>query len=155
MKKRKICAFLLQLVIIATCVFCVSADNTVFAEEATDLQISVDKINCIVTVTNTKNGSVWTINPLNPQEDQYTTPATINDIRSQLVVTYYDKENKILFSGDTLFCAGFGRMDLPGGSAKEMRSSLKMLFNLPGDVKVYSGHGCETTIADERGRYRL
>lgn len=94
MKKRKICAFLLQLVIIATCVFCVSADNTVFAEEATDLQISVDKTNCIVTVTNTKNGSVWTTNPLNPQEDQYTTPATINDIRSQLVVTYYDKENK-------------------------------------------------------------
>ena len=70
-------------------------------------------------------------------------------------VCYYDKENKVLFSGDTLFCAGFGRMDLPGGSAKEMRSSLRMLFDLPGDVKVYSGHGCETTIGDERGRYHL
>ncbi|MBQ3574457.1 MAG: MBL fold metallo-hydrolase [Clostridia bacterium] len=70
-------------------------------------------------------------------------------------VCYYDKENKVLFSGDTLFCAGFGRMDLPGGSAKEMRTSLKKLFDLPGDVKVYSGHGCETTIADERGRYHL
>ena len=70
-------------------------------------------------------------------------------------VCYYDRENKRLFSGDTLFCAGFGRMDLPGGSAREMRASLKMLFGLPGDVRVYSGHGCETTIADECGRYHL
>lgn len=70
-------------------------------------------------------------------------------------VCYYDSENKLLFSGDTLFCAGFGRMDLPGGSAKEMRASLKKLFELPEDVRVFPGHGCETTIATERERYHL
>lgn len=70
-------------------------------------------------------------------------------------VCYYDCENRILFSGDTLFCAGFGRMDLPGGSAKEMRASLKKLFELPDDVRVYAGHGCSTTIATERERYHL
>lgn len=70
-------------------------------------------------------------------------------------VCYYDPENELLFSGDTLFCAGFGRMDLPGGSAREMRISLKKLFGLSGDVRVYPGHGCETTIAFERERYHL
>lgn len=70
-------------------------------------------------------------------------------------VCFYDEENGVLFSGDTLFCAGFGRMDLPGGSAAQMRASLRRLFALPGATRVLSGHGGETTIAAERVRYRL
>ena len=61
----------------------------------------------------------------------------------------------LLFSGDTLFCAGYGRMDLHGGSPMDMRNSLRRLFDLPGDVKVYPGHGSATTIAREKARYRL
>ena len=70
-------------------------------------------------------------------------------------VCFYDRENAVLFSGDTLFCAGYGRMDLYGGSPAEMRESLRRLFRLPGETKVYSGHGCDTTIAMERQRYNL
>ena len=70
-------------------------------------------------------------------------------------VCFYDAENALLFSGDTLFCAGFGRIDLPGGSARHMRASLRALFELPGDTRVLPGHGCETGIAAERARYRL
>ena len=60
-----------------------------------------------------------------------------------------------LFSGDTLFLAGYGRMDLYGGSPMEMRESLKRLFALPPETRVYPGHGGETTIGAERSRYRL
>ena len=70
-------------------------------------------------------------------------------------VCLYDAENGVLFSGDTLFCAGFGRMDLYGGSPSQMRQSLRRLFSLPGDTRVYCGHGYETTIATERARYNL
>lgn len=70
-------------------------------------------------------------------------------------VCYYDTENAILFSGDTLFCAGFGRCDLAGGSIMAMRNSLRTLFALPGNVRVLPGHGSETTIAGEKMRYRL
>ena len=35
------------------------------------------------------------------------------------------------------------------------RESLRRLFRLPGETKVYSGHGCDTTIAMERQRYNL
>lgn len=70
-------------------------------------------------------------------------------------VCFYDAENAVLFSGDTLFNAGFGRMDLPGGSAMQLRDSLRRLFLLPGETRVLCGHGYETTIAAERGRYRL
>ncbi len=71
-------------------------------------------------------------------------------------VCFYDAENGVLFSGDTLFHAGFGRIDMYGGSGREMRASLRMLFTqLPPETKVYSGHGPETTIGAERGRYYL
>lgn len=68
---------------------------------------------------------------------------------------FWLEEAGLLFSGDTLFCAGFGRMDLHGGSPMDMRDSLRRLFDLPGDVKVCPGHGSSTTIAREKARYRL
>ena len=70
-------------------------------------------------------------------------------------VCYYDAENNLLFSGDTLFCAGFGRMDLPGGSPAQMRTSLRKLFELPANTAVHCGHGASTTIGTEKGRYRI
>ena len=70
-------------------------------------------------------------------------------------VCFYDAENGLLFSGDTLFCAGFGRIDMYGGSARAMRESLRALLQMPDDTHVYAGHGPETTIARERGRYYL
>ena len=71
-------------------------------------------------------------------------------------VCFYDEENARLFSGDTLFCAGFGRTDLPTGSTAQLRRSLLFLLkNLPEQTHVYPGHGCETCISEERRRYRL
>ena len=43
-----------------------------------------------------------------------------------------------LFSGDTLFTAGCGR--LFEGTAEQMHASLKKLMALPDDTKVYCGH---------------
>ena len=70
-------------------------------------------------------------------------------------VCLYLKDEGVLFSGDTLFEAGYGRVDLYGGDMRAMLNSLKSLFDLPGDTRVCPGHGGETTIARERARYRL
>lgn len=61
------------------------------------------------------------------------------------------EEQKILFSGDTLFKGGCGRVDLPGGDRREIEKSLKRLLALDGDITVLPGHGEATTIAAERG----
>ena len=52
----------------------------------------------------------------------------------------YDKEKKVLFSGDTVFPGGsMGRVDFPGGSSKDMRASLNRLAAL--DVEILcAGH---------------
>ncbi|MBQ9530799.1 MAG: MBL fold metallo-hydrolase [Eubacterium sp.] len=55
-----------------------------------------------------------------------------------------------LFSGDTLFYCSFGRTDFPGGSEKEMLSSLKRLKKLNGDYKVMTGHDETSTLDYER-----
>lgn len=69
-------------------------------------------------------------------------------------VCLYREEEKVLFSGDTLFQAGFGRTDLAGGSMHQLLSSLQTLLALPRDVRVYPGHGESTTIDEECRRYR-
>lgn len=58
--------------------------------------------------------------------------------------------NDMLFSGDTLFKEGVGRTDFYGGSAEELKKSLKTLFNLDKDYLVYTGHGESTSIFYER-----
>lgn len=56
-----------------------------------------------------------------------------------------------LFSGDTLFNSGYGRVDLPNGSFEDIYSSIvDKLFSLPDDMIVYPGHGSSTTIEIER-----
>ncbi len=60
-----------------------------------------------------------------------------------------------LFAGDTLFRGTHGRTDLPGSSQEQMNDSLKRLFQLPAETKVFPGHGAPTTIADEKKLYHF
>jgi glyoxylase-like metal-dependent hydrolase (beta-lactamase superfamily II) len=66
-------------------------------------------------------------------------------------VCFYAPAERALFSGDTLFNAGLGRTDLPGGDARALVASLHRLSTLPPDTVVYPGHGPSTTIGAERG----
>ncbi len=56
----------------------------------------------------------------------------------------------VLFSGDTLFAGGWGRVDLPGGDPGAMVDSLARLASLDGPLRVLPGHGPATTIERER-----
>jgi glyoxylase-like metal-dependent hydrolase (beta-lactamase superfamily II) len=64
-------------------------------------------------------------------------------------VAFFDERSSRLYSGDTLFNAGVGRTDLPGGDADALEASLARLFKLDGDITVFPGHGPSTTIARE------
>jgi len=65
-------------------------------------------------------------------------------------VCLYDADEGLLFSGDTLFAGGWGRVDLPGGDPDQMVVSLGRLLDLEDRVRVYPGHGADTTMARER-----
>ena len=64
---------------------------------------------------------------------------------------YYFSDQRVLFSGDTLFCESVGRTDFPGGSSSMLiRSIREKLLNLSDDVKVYPGHMSQTSIGTEK-----
>ena len=65
-------------------------------------------------------------------------------------VCLYDPDAGLLFSGDTLFRGGWGRVDLQGGDPAAMVDSLGRLLTLEDAVRVFPGHGDDTTIGQER-----
>ena len=70
-------------------------------------------------------------------------------------VSIWFKDEKVIFTGDTLFYRGFGRTDFPGGSMGKLVESIRMLLALPPETMVYSGHGESGTLEEIRkGYYR-
>ena len=64
-------------------------------------------------------------------------------------VSYYFKEEKVLFSGDFLFKGTVGRCDLEGGNFNEMKESITKIKEYPKDITIYPGHGESTTLEEE------
>ena len=66
-------------------------------------------------------------------------------------VCFYEPDQGTLFDGDVLFYRGIGRTDLPDGSWQQLLDSIeRVLFSLPDETVVYSGHGPATTIGEEK-----
>ena len=65
------------------------------------------------------------------------------------------EDDGLLYSGDTLFAAGWGRVDLPGGDPDAMVESIGRLAGLEDRTAVFPGHGSATTIGRERAWMEL
>jgi len=65
-------------------------------------------------------------------------------------VAFYAAEAGALFAGDLLFAGGVGRWDLPGANLDDLQHSIRRLFALPEETRVFPGHGPATTLAAER-----
>lgn len=65
-------------------------------------------------------------------------------------VFFYCKEEKLAFSGDTLFQMSIGRTDLELGNFDNIMQSLQHITQtLPTDTVILPGHGGRTTMKDE------
>jgi hydroxyacylglutathione hydrolase len=66
-------------------------------------------------------------------------------------ITLYHANSGTAIVGDSLFSGSIGRTDLPGGDHATLERSIKQkLYTLPEHVRVYPGHGPDTTIGRER-----
>jgi hydroxyacylglutathione hydrolase len=66
-------------------------------------------------------------------------------------VCFYEPTEGVLFDGDVLFHQGVGRTDLPGGSWQQLMDSIQhVLYALPDETVIYSGHGPVTTLGQEK-----
>ena len=66
-------------------------------------------------------------------------------------VALFEPRERVVLVGDVLFAGSIGRTDLPGGDYEMLlRSIREKLLSLGDDVRVFPGHGPETTIGQER-----
>jgi len=66
-------------------------------------------------------------------------------------LAFWNKGQGFCISGDVLFKGSIGRYDLPGGDFKTLESSIKnVMYSLPDDTVIFSGHGPCTTIGFEK-----
>ncbi|HEY8364109.1 MAG TPA: MBL fold metallo-hydrolase [Haloplasmataceae bacterium] len=65
-------------------------------------------------------------------------------------ICLYFPEEKMVFSGDSLFKLSIGRTDFYNGNEEQLLTNIKnKLLRLPEDTIVYPGHGPKTTIGYE------
>lgn len=64
-------------------------------------------------------------------------------------VVLYIKDEKVAFTGDTLFKGSIGRTDFEGGSMLMIIQSLRMFVQFPDDLVLLPGHGAKTTMGYE------
>jgi len=66
-------------------------------------------------------------------------------------VVFYCAKEAVLFCGDVIFAGSIGRDDLPGGDFQTLMNSIHThILGLPGETRLLSGHGPETSVEDER-----
>ncbi len=66
-------------------------------------------------------------------------------------VCYLEKNEGVLFSGDTIFAGAIGRTDHPGGDYDLMMKGIwEKIMCLDGQTTIYPGHGPSTDVATER-----
>ena len=71
--------------------------------------------------------------------------------RGSVIFRVEGDASEVVFSGDTLFQNSIGRTDLPGGSGRDLLTSIVgKLLTLDDATVVLPGHGPQTTIGDER-----
>jgi hydroxyacylglutathione hydrolase len=56
----------------------------------------------------------------------------------------------VVITGDTLFAGSVGRTDLFGGNIDKLKSSFRKLMALGDKIRVFPGHGPQSTIGKER-----
>lgn len=90
----------------------------------------------------------------NMQEKEYTIGPFVFDVifnpgHTLDSISFYFKNEGILFCGDFIFYHGIGRCDLPTGSIVKMKESIAKIKNLPLNTIIYPGHDRKTTLKEE------
>ena len=65
-------------------------------------------------------------------------------------ISFYFREEKVMFVGDFIFLDSIGRCDLEGGNFSSMRESIKKIKAYADDIVIFPGHGDKTTLGYEK-----
>lgn len=102
---------------------------------------------------------IGVINVLTPRANEYlkeNDKIRIGDITFAVIETpghtpgsicLHNQTDSTLFVGDLIFAGGsVGRTDFSYSNEKDLQQSIRKILPLPGETKIYSGHGAATNI---------
>ncbi len=95
---------------------------------------------------------IYSFNNLEEKEykiENFTFNVIYNPGHSNDSISYYFRDENILFGGDFIFYRSIGRCDLEDGDYNKMLISIDKIKNYPKDMVIYPGHGDKTTLGDE------
>ena len=125
-----------------TKVYMSNEDKEIASGEKSLIGTPIDNRNYFLLIDTT---DAWEIGKIDKNIFVYETPG-----HSKGSVCFHFKKENILFSGDTMFYHGMGRVDLYGGNYRQIIDSLKFLCSLKEDIIVYPGHERATSIKEEK-----
>lgn len=99
-----------------------------------------------------KNVNIYSFDNLKEKEykmDKFVFDVIFNPGHSSDSVSYYFKNDNVLFCGDFIFYHNIGRCDLPTGDMNKMLESIEKIKKLPLGMIIYPGHGIETSLEEE------
>lgn len=70
-------------------------------------------------------------------------------------ITFYFKDDKIMFTGDFIFYHTCGRCDFPNSNIEDMIKSLENIKKYEDDIKIYPGHGRDSILGEEKVLFNL
>lgn len=65
-------------------------------------------------------------------------------------ISFYFKNEQIMFTGDFIFKNSIGRTDLPTGNFEKLQKSISKITRFNDIIRLYPGHGDSTTLGFEK-----
>ncbi len=130
---------------------CMSKDGDYYAKDsATNCSAFVGEPIVLDNVTCLDDGAEISLTA-NPRFSVKLIPAKGHTLDGAI---YHSSREGVAFVGDTIFCGSYGRTDLPGGSYRDLMTTIRdVVFALPDETILYTGHGSPTTVAAEKALY--
>ncbi len=120
-------------------------------------KLSVDESTCTVSVLDTSGKVILSTNPTDPAEDEYTAASALNNLCSQLVVTYYDSKNVDSVVGSYLSSIRYNTFKITKGN-NQIRidydfSRKNERFKIPVEYSLKDGKFQVRVLSDEIEEY--
>jgi len=112
-----------------------------------------DHVGALKEILESYNTVVYDFNNLKEQEykiGSFTFDVIYNPGHTDDSISFYFKEDRVMFVGDFIFLESIGRCDLDGGSFIKMKQSIDNLTKIKENITLYPGHGIKTTLDYEK-----
>ena len=70
-------------------------------------------------------------------------------------ITFYFKDEKVMFTGDFIFYHNCGRCDFYNSNIRDMKKSLELIKQYDDDIIIYPGHGESTSLGEEKNFFKF